>query len=272
MLHTERIGEVAVGIEGVGSGGSGRGGSSGWIWNGSETDDPEIPDPSDDLNGCDLPPPDYDEQPDIDDDLPGVGNPARDAIALHAAGYLPDGEEPLAPDYLPPPGTPSDVPVHGARPEREIAEQREVTGFVVDLAESGLQSLLWRVGEAASLHISPVGPAIVRGIYLGKQLHDAIVGLKRGEGFFFTLTVPGLDLESGGFSPRASNSWRRYGSAANARGRCRGCGSAVKSRSSNRGPIRWTSRGPSRPWCLAASRPCRLPSRLRQIRGTYCFL
>lgn len=47
------------------------------------------------------------------------------------------------------------------------------------------------------------------GIYLGKQLHDALVGSERGEGFFFTLTVADLDLESGTFAVRDISHARR---------------------------------------------------------------
>ena len=64
---------------------------------------------------------------------------------------------------------------------------------MVNLVNSGLESVLWHTAEVLSAQIGPAGPSVVRSVYLSRQLYTVLRGLDRGDGFKFKLTVPGLD-------------------------------------------------------------------------------
>jgi hypothetical protein len=90
----------------------------------------------------------------------------------------------------------------GEQPERDKA--RGVTTPVdwltrqfVDVGMSGLESSLWKVGEELADRLHPVGPQVVRGLYLTKQIVEMLKGYRSGDGFYFKVSVPGLDLPLG---------------------------------------------------------------------------
>ncbi|TDO31738.1 hypothetical protein C8E87_7168 [Paractinoplanes brasiliensis] len=108
-----------------------------------------------------------------------------------------------------------------------------LTGHFVDVGMSGLESSLWKVGEELADRLHSVGPQVVRGLYLTKQVVEMFKGHQSGDGFYFKVSAPGLDLPSGWSS-----------SSGSASGACtatrRVMGSERKSRSSSRGSPIWT--------------------------------
>lgn len=76
----------------------------------------------------------------------------------------------------------------------EVETSDFLTGYIVHLAESGLETLLWRTAEGLAATFVPGGAFVMRGVYLTKQLYDVLTGLQRGRGFMFKMSVPGLNL------------------------------------------------------------------------------
>jgi DNA-binding CsgD family transcriptional regulator len=74
-------------------------------------------------------------------------------------------------------------------------------GYVADFTKSGLENLLWKTADTAALQFTPLGPAIVRNIYLSRQLRIAVMALRAGEGLIFKIAIPGFDLPSGDSLP-----------------------------------------------------------------------
>jgi len=71
-------------------------------------------------------------------------------------------------------------------------DDRAVDGRFLDFTRGGLESLGWRAAEIASLQLSPLGPVVVRSLYLSRQALQAVRGVTEGEGFYLKVTVPGL--------------------------------------------------------------------------------
>ena len=64
----------------------------------------------------------------------------------------------------------------------------------VELVNSTCKSLAWHAAESVSAGISPLGPVIVRSVYLGKQVVTIVNGMRNGEGFDLKLSIPGLSI------------------------------------------------------------------------------
>jgi hypothetical protein len=97
----------------------------------------------------------------------------------------PSATEHPQPDVRLPPTTSDGV-------DRPREPQDALTGQVVDFTKSGVETFLWKACEVASLHLTPLGPAIVRSLYLSAQLLDSFNGLRDGNGLIFKVCVPGL--------------------------------------------------------------------------------
>ena len=128
--------------------------------------------------------------------LPTVGggvcrNPPADRADQHPSADRADQQPPADPADQHPPADPADQ--QPAADDRPQEPDNLPTKFVVNLINSGLESALWRTAEVLSAQIAPVGPSVVRSVYLGRQLYTALRGLDSGDGFRFKLTIPGLD-------------------------------------------------------------------------------
>jgi hypothetical protein len=84
------------------------------------------------------------------------------------------------------------------RPESE----QGVDGFQ-EFTREAVKSLLWQAAEltAAAVAPVPVGPVVVRCLYLSRQMVVAARGVASGEGFDFKMNLPGLDLLNGSILP-----------------------------------------------------------------------
>ena len=89
------------------------------------------------------------------------------------------------------------------RKERDGVEQPTILprdrllGQLVDIGRTGLESTLWKGAEVAAAGLHPLGPCVVRGLYLSKQVIAAFKGMQAGDGFYFKVAVPGLNLPMG---------------------------------------------------------------------------
>jgi hypothetical protein len=72
-----------------------------------------------------------------------------------------------------------------------------LAGQLIDIGTTGLESTLWKIGEEVASQLHPLGPQVVRGLYVTKQLAAALKGLRSGDGFYFKVSAPGLDLPAG---------------------------------------------------------------------------
>lgn len=86
--------------------------------------------------------------------------------------------------------------IHEASSEapHEVETNDFLTGYIVHLAQSGLETLLWYTAEGLAATFVPGGAFVMRGVYLTKQLYDVLTGLQSGRGFIFKMSVPGLNL------------------------------------------------------------------------------
>ncbi|WP_433294627.1 hypothetical protein ACQP2F_33590 [Actinoplanes sp. CA-030573] len=76
----------------------------------------------------------------------------------------------------------------------EVETNDFLTGYIADLAGSGLETLLWHTAEGLAATFVPGGAFVIRGVYLTKQLYSMLTGLQSGRGFMFKMSVPGLNL------------------------------------------------------------------------------
>ena len=79
--------------------------------------------------------------------------------------------------------------------ERALLPADFLAEKAVDLGKSGAQTILWHVCDLASYHVGlgPLGPVVLRCLYLTGQLLDALTGLNTGEGVVFSVSVPGIE-------------------------------------------------------------------------------
>lgn len=115
---------------------------------------------------------------------------------LSARGAIPPVESPSVPDAL------SDVigVTEGHEQEERIGVITPVdwlTGQFVDVGMSGLESSLWTVGDKLAGQLHPVGPQVVRWLYLTKQVVEMFKRYRSGDGFYVKFSVPDLDLPPG---------------------------------------------------------------------------
>lgn len=64
----------------------------------------------------------------------------------------------------------------------------------VEFVQTGLERLAWQAADTVSAGLSPLGPVVVRGLYIGKQIVTMVQGTCNGDGFNLKVSIPGMDL------------------------------------------------------------------------------
>jgi hypothetical protein len=94
----------------------------------------------------------------------------------------------------------SEVPVFETPRQPTEPEIAALPPPVPRATQRGLASH-WRAQRSATWaptdRLHPVGPQVVRGLYLTKQIVEMLKGYRSGDGFYFKVSVPGLDLPLG---------------------------------------------------------------------------
>ena len=109
---------------------------------------------------------------------------------------VPDGDIPGNP------AAPGETESHGEGVPRGLGMRPEISRSTSEFLRSSLESLAWRAAESISAGVLPLGPVIVRALYISKQIITLLEGTRSGEGYSLKVSIPGLDIPIEGLNAR----------------------------------------------------------------------
>ncbi|MEU8607757.1 hypothetical protein AB0C29_07135 [Actinoplanes sp. NPDC048791] len=97
-------------------------------------------------------------------------------------------------DGRPEPQTEITAPGSGDSPPERREARSGVPDSAVEFINSAVKSLAWQAVESASAALSPLGPVVVRSLYIVNQIDTMIEGTRSGAGFDLKVSIPGLEF------------------------------------------------------------------------------